>query len=69
MDWNNVYAAGGAVLACICNPPMDETFKGSDIDLFIWGIYDEETANNKVRIKSIKTTLNINKTFKVKTYS
>lgn len=54
MDWNNVYAAGGAVLACICNPPMDETFKGSDIDLFIWGIYDEETANNKVRINPSK---------------
>ena len=38
MDWNHVYAAGGAVLACLCNPNMDDTFKGSDIDLFIWGI-------------------------------
>ena len=52
MDWSNVYAAGGAVLACLANPSMDDTFKGSDIDLFIHGIYDDETANNKVRHSS-----------------
>ncbi|KAJ7492098.1 ankyrin repeat protein [Mycena latifolia] len=63
-DWNNVVAAGGAVLACLT--PLPEGAKGSrrtmrkhyhdaayptsDVDLFLWGLSLEET---EAKIKQI----------------
>lgn len=36
LNWNNVFAAGGAVLACILKDPQaQQSFQNSDIDLFI----------------------------------
>ena len=49
MNWSNVFAAGGSVLACLSNPSMENSFKGSDIDLFIYGFNTDEEANEKVR--------------------
>ena len=56
LDWNNVVAAGGAVLACLT--PLDKDAKvskrtirkyyhssaypSSDVDLFLWGMNAEE---------------------------
>lgn len=56
IDWNNVVAAGGAVLACLT--PLDEAAKvskrsirkyyhssaypTSDVDLFLWGLTAEQ---------------------------
>ena len=56
IDWNNVVAAGGAVLACLA--PLDEAAKKSkrsirkyyhssayptsDVDLFLWGLTAEQ---------------------------
>ena|SRR3990167_2074033 len=50
MDWNNVFAAGGAVLACLSSADSTNSYASSDIDLFIYGIFDDETANIKVTI-------------------
>ncbi|KAJ6601282.1 ankyrin repeat protein [Mycena vulgaris] len=60
-DWNNIVAAGGAVLACLT--PLPEAAKGSrrnmrkyyayptsDVDLFLWGLSLEET---EAKIKQI----------------
>ncbi|KAJ7635860.1 hypothetical protein B0H17DRAFT_1217253 [Mycena rosella] len=63
-NWNNIIAAGGAVLACLA--PLPEAAKGSrrnmrkhyhnaayptsDVDLFLWGLSLEET---EVKIKQI----------------
>ncbi|KAF7347372.1 Ankyrin repeat protein [Mycena venus] len=64
LDWKNVVAAGGSVLACL--EPLPEAAKGSrrnmrkhyhaaaypssDIDLFLWGLSLEET---EAKIKQI----------------
>lgn len=56
IDWNNVVAAGGSVLACLT--PLDDTHKTSkrairkyyhsnvyptsDVDLFLWGLNAEQ---------------------------
>lgn len=48
MDWSNVFCAGGAVLACVV-PPQGGVFQGSDIDLWIYGIKDDDAANEKVK--------------------
>jgi len=52
IDWNNVFVAGGAVLKCLLrDSPTDDRkseSKGSDIDLFLYGLSDE-AANAKVR--------------------
>lgn len=48
MDWTNVFAAGGAVLGCLA--VSQEGYRGSDVDLFIHGILDEQRANQKVAI-------------------
>lgn len=56
LDWSNVVAAGGAVLACLA--PLPNTFKvsmpairkyyhssaypTSDVDLFLWGVTPEQ---------------------------
>jgi hypothetical protein len=55
-DWNNVVAAGGAVLACLCPLPESakvskratrkyfhgSAFPTSDVDLFLWGLTPEQ---------------------------
>jgi hypothetical protein len=47
LDWANVFCAGGAILG---NLAKDRTgFSSSDIDLFIYGIHDDEEANKKLR--------------------
>ena len=59
LDWNNVVAAGGSVLACLT--PLDEDQKAtrrsirkyyhsqvystSDIDLFLWGLTAEQVSS------------------------
>lgn len=49
MDWTNVVVAGGAVLANLMSDSTHHSnFDGSDIDLFFYGISDEDTANKKV---------------------
>lgn len=58
LDWNNVVAAGGSVLACLA--PLDEknkvskrairkhyhsvAYPTSDVDLFLWGLTPEEVS-------------------------
>ena len=57
MDWSNVVAAGGAVLACVKSTiPEDmkkreimdifqsDVYAGSDIDLFLYGLSPEEVS-------------------------
>lgn len=48
MDWSNVFCAGGAVLACVV-PQQGGVFRGSDIDLWIYGFKEDEEANEKVK--------------------
>ena len=50
MDWSNVFCAGGAVLACLV-PQQQQggVFRGSDIDLWIYGLTEDEQANEKVK--------------------
>ncbi|KAH3766016.1 ankyrin repeat protein [Pelomyxa schiedti] len=48
MNWEHVFVAGGSVLACL-QPNGMETAKGSDIDLFLWGLASDEEANAKLR--------------------
>ncbi|KAJ1558277.1 hypothetical protein HK405_014031, partial [Cladochytrium tenue] len=54
LDWSNVFAAGGSVLACVQPTAHEDPMKffskhyaASDIDLFIYGL-DEETAKGKM---------------------
>ncbi|KAI0059307.1 ankyrin [Artomyces pyxidatus] len=61
LDWNNVVAAGGSVLACLEPLPKaatvskramrkhyhDKTFPSSDVDLFLWGM-NAEQAERKI---------------------
>jgi len=49
MDWSNVVVAGGAVLACLAEPRNDQQYAGSDIDIFVHGVYTDEEANAKLR--------------------
>jgi len=49
LNWNNVICAGGAVLACLTDDTtVLDRFKGSDVDLFIYGL-DEHNANEKLK--------------------
>ncbi|KAF8905746.1 hypothetical protein CPB84DRAFT_1844751 [Gymnopilus junonius] len=64
IDWNNVVAAGGSVLACLT--PLDEedkvskrairkfyhsnAYPSSDVDLFLWGLTPEQA---EAKIKAI----------------
>eukprot|EP01113_Clastostelium_recurvatum_P038834 TRINITY_DN5858_c0_g1_i1.p1 TRINITY_DN5858_c0_g1~~TRINITY_DN5858_c0_g1_i1.p1 ORF type:complete len:845 (+),score=160.72 TRINITY_DN5858_c0_g1_i1:35-2536(+) len=48
LDWNNVFVAGGAVLACSL-ADREEAYQSSDIDFFITGLESSEAANNKLR--------------------
>lgn len=61
LDWSNVFAAGGSVMACLqpipdpsddCNRSRrkyfhDEAYPGSDIDLFLYGL-DQKAAEEKI---------------------
>lgn len=47
LDWNNVLIAGGSILGMLSSDPL-ATDPRSDIDVFIYGL-DEENANRKVR--------------------
>jgi hypothetical protein len=47
ISWDNVFVAGGAILGCLS--ANQDGYRSSDIDLFIYGIDDEHTANEKVR--------------------
>lgn len=56
LDWNNVVAAGGSVLACLMPLPAEATvskrairkfyhgsaYPTSDVDLFLWGLTPEQ---------------------------
>lgn len=48
MDWSNVFCAGGSVLACV-TPQQGGVYRGSDIDLWIYGLRDDDAANAKVK--------------------
>lgn len=59
IDWNNVVAAGGSVLACLSPLPDHAkvskramrkhyhtvTYPTSDVDLFLWGMTPEQVSN------------------------
>eukprot|EP01122_Echinamoeba_exundans_P015092 TRINITY_DN7025_c1_g1_i1.p1 TRINITY_DN7025_c1_g1~~TRINITY_DN7025_c1_g1_i1.p1 ORF type:complete len:798 (+),score=227.94 TRINITY_DN7025_c1_g1_i1:99-2492(+) len=47
LDWSNVFCAGGAVLGNLAKD--NAGFNSSDIDLFIFGINDDEEANRKLK--------------------
>ena len=53
MDWSNVFVAGGSVLSALTqdlgqqSATGDSGFRTSDIDLFLYGLSEEE-ANEKV---------------------
>ena len=52
VNWNNVFCAGGSVLACLLHPPAEYdrdnktrrdyfhnvAYAGSDVDLFLYGL-------------------------------
>jgi hypothetical protein len=60
IDWSNVVAAGGSVLACLIPLPADaqaskrnlrkyyhsQAFPTSDVDLFLWGLTPEQVGFN-----------------------
>jgi len=60
IDWSNVVAAGGSVLACLSPLPADaqaskrnlrkyyhsQAFPTSDIDLFLWGLTPKQVGFN-----------------------
>ncbi|KAG5643246.1 hypothetical protein DXG03_001296 [Asterophora parasitica] len=64
LDWNNVVAAGGAVLACLA--PLSDAAKeskrsirkyyhaaaypSSDVDLFLWGMNEEQAEKKIIQI-------------------
>ncbi|SJL18642.1 uncharacterized protein ARMOST_22239 [Armillaria ostoyae] len=63
LDWTNVIAAGGAVLACLESIPLHaeqsntdrrryftSKYKSSDIDLFLWGLNEQEAEAKIVSI-------------------
>ena len=45
LKWNNIFLAGGAVLGALSH--SKEGFEGSDLDLFIYGL-DQEDADQKI---------------------
>jgi hypothetical protein len=65
MDWSNVIAAGGSVLACLA--PLSDADKASkrairkyyhsaayptsDIDLFLWGLTSEQVSSSYLRLR------------------
>eukprot|EP00727_Mastigamoeba_balamuthi_P011317 m51a1_g6808 hypothetical protein (783) ;mRNA; r:256090-258827 len=48
LNWDNVFAAGGSVLAC-ASADNAGGFRSSDIDLFVCGLTSESDANDKLR--------------------
>ena len=48
MNWNNVFVAGGSILACLQKNQFDEiSYRSTDIDMFIYGLSEDE-ANKKL---------------------
>ncbi|KAE8236147.1 hypothetical protein A4X13_0g9248, partial [Tilletia indica] len=47
LDWRNVGAAGGSMLACLTEPEFGPLLANSDVDLFIWGLSPTE-AHDKL---------------------
>jgi hypothetical protein len=54
LNWDGIFVAGGAVLGCMMG--MDESFKNSDIDLFLVGIDSQQKANEKVKLLKLFLT-------------
>ncbi|KAH8809653.1 ankyrin repeat protein [Flagelloscypha sp. PMI_526] len=64
LDWNNVIAAGGSVLACLTPLPErakaskrshrkyyhSEAFPTSDVDLFLWGLTPQQAEDKIIKI-------------------
>jgi len=48
LDWSNTFVAGGAVLGSVMSVTDRSGFKDSDIDLFLYGLTEEE-ANEKLK--------------------
>ncbi|KAF8987598.1 hypothetical protein BDQ17DRAFT_1435523 [Cyathus striatus] len=48
LDWNNVIASGGSVLACLT--PLPDEYPASDVDLFLWGMNAEQAEKKIVQI-------------------
>ncbi|GAA5982662.1 hypothetical protein JCM10908_006737 [Rhodotorula pacifica] len=42
LDWSNVVLGGGAVLSILTGKADDEVYKGSDVDLFLFGLQPDE---------------------------
>ncbi|CAN0352712.1 unnamed protein product [Ascophyllum nodosum] len=74
MDWNNVIAAGGSVLASTHPPPPGplrdfyhtQAYRASDVDLFLYGL-DDKAATQKVRQIYASIKLANSKIFAVRT--
>jgi len=47
LDWSNLFVAGGAVLGNIAKDRAG--YNSSDIDIFLYGIFDDDAANKKLR--------------------
>lgn len=68
LDWNNVVAAGGSVLACLAPLPdyakvskrairkhyHNSAYPTSDVDLFLWGLTPEQVRQEMGYIRSAK---------------
>ena len=54
LNWRNVFLGGGCVLGALLERPdlapgvPDQSFRGSDVDLFLWGIATDEDARAKI---------------------
>ncbi|KAG9287132.1 hypothetical protein G9A89_001026 [Geosiphon pyriformis] len=66
LDWNNVFAAGGAVLSCLLPIPKqysstrktreyyhEKAYASSDIDLFIYGLNEEDAKQKMIEIYNV----------------
>lgn len=45
LNWDNVFVAGGAILGSLV---ADKQKLGNDVDIFLYGLYDDDEANKKV---------------------
>ncbi|KAE8232097.1 hypothetical protein CF326_g2877 [Tilletia indica] len=57
MDFGNVFIAGGSVLACLSESDFEKTLRSSDIDLFLYGLDEEQTLQ---KLENIENTLRRN---------
>eukprot|EP01114_Cavostelium_apophysatum_P011331 TRINITY_DN2554_c0_g1_i1.p1 TRINITY_DN2554_c0_g1~~TRINITY_DN2554_c0_g1_i1.p1 ORF type:complete len:745 (+),score=183.66 TRINITY_DN2554_c0_g1_i1:494-2728(+) len=50
LDWSNIFVAGGSILGnLMADSSGRQSFKGSDIDIFIYGITNDRDANEKLK--------------------